>query len=77
MDIALSMAKDLYGQRHIAYFDPSFRFDHVEPIEQFDNDDHLSRSPTSHPPKRSVSISLVLVEGCLNNGAQLFASLGT
>ncbi|CAF1138461.1 unnamed protein product [Adineta ricciae] len=39
----LSIGKDLYGQRHIAYFDPSSKFEHVEPIEQFENDDSLTR----------------------------------
>ena len=34
--------KDLYGQRHIAYFDPACKFDHVESIEQLENDDSLS-----------------------------------
>jgi sortase (surface protein transpeptidase) len=28
--------KDLYGQRHIAYFDPSSKFEHVESIEHED-----------------------------------------
>lgn len=34
------MIKDLYGQRHIAYFDPSIKFQHVESIE---NDDGYAR----------------------------------
>jgi hypothetical protein len=29
----------LYGQRHIAYFDPSSKFEHVESTEQFENED--------------------------------------
>lgn len=31
--------KDLYGQRHITYFDPSCKFENVESIEQFENED--------------------------------------
>lgn len=31
-----ALMKDLYGQRHIAYFDPSTKFQHVESIENED-----------------------------------------
>ncbi|CAF5101592.1 unnamed protein product, partial [Rotaria magnacalcarata] len=40
--------KDLYGQRHIAYFDPSCTFEHVEPIEQCENEDAKTRFPISN-----------------------------
>ena len=39
-----SSVKDLYGQRHIAYFDPSFKFEHVEPIE---HEDSVTRMATN------------------------------
>ncbi|CAF3575459.1 unnamed protein product [Adineta steineri] len=42
--INLSTVEDLYSQRHIAYFDPSPKFEHGEPIEQFENDDPFTRS---------------------------------
>ncbi|CAM4905811.1 unnamed protein product [Rotaria socialis] len=40
--------KDLYGQRHIAYFDPSCTFEHVEPIEQCENEDAKTRFPINN-----------------------------
>lgn len=48
---------DLYSQRHIAYFDPSPQLAHVEPIEQFDNDDSAcARMPTNVSFHRSSTI---------------------
>ncbi|CAF3618249.1 unnamed protein product [Rotaria sordida] len=48
MKIDILNGKDLYGQRHITYFDPSIKFQHVEPIEQFENDDIISRIPMNN-----------------------------
>lgn len=51
----LLAAKDLYGQRHIAYFDPSCKFEHVEPIEQVENEDHTSQIPINGHAIKNVS----------------------
>ncbi|CAF5136015.1 unnamed protein product, partial [Rotaria sp. Silwood1] len=50
MQIDVLPGKDLYGQRHIAYFDPSIKFQHVEPIEQFENEDIIPRIPMNNYP---------------------------
>ena len=41
-----STTKDLYGQRHIAYFDPAIKFNHVESFEQVESDDTHSNYQT-------------------------------
>ena len=49
--------KDLYGQRHIAYFDPSMKFEQVEAIEQFENEDPTTRITLNDDRKKNVSSS--------------------
>ena len=51
----MSNGKDLYGQRHIAYFDPPFRFEHVEPIEQFEDEETVRRIPINDD--RTINVS--------------------
>ena len=56
IDAPALIVKDLYGQRHIAYFDPSSNYEHVESIDPFENEefnvhngmDHQRVKPVSH-----------------------------
>ncbi|CAF4781227.1 unnamed protein product, partial [Rotaria sp. Silwood2] len=55
MKIDILNGKDLYGQRHIAYFDPSIKFENVESIEQFENEDVVPRIPMNNYQIKNVS----------------------
>lgn len=48
---------DLYGQRHIAYFDLACKFDHVESIEQLENEDLTTRQNCNGHRLKNVSSS--------------------
>ena len=55
-----STANDLYSQRHIAYFDPSSKFEHVQPIEQFENEDAITRMTMNDQPRKYVGVRIPL-----------------
>jgi hypothetical protein len=55
IQIDLSTIKDLYSQRHIAYFDPSYKFEHMESIEQYENEDSNTRITMNGHRMKNVS----------------------
>ncbi len=57
-----SSVKDLYGQRHIAYFDPSSKFEHVESIE---HEDSATRMAMNGHQMKNVSFFLFLWKNLL------------
>ena len=55
IDAPALLVRDLYGQRHIAYFDPSSNYEQVESIDPFENEEFAVPNDVDYQRAKSVS----------------------